>query len=314
MTTQIHRIADLAMKVRLCATDQEGQALIERALAATPQTEGEQVPKWENYGKGEGLVGSAERLHLAISVFLKDWRDGDFELSNLAQIHAKAIEEKYLEVGRALRAGEEGFQRLQEMLLRHAPAPTVAQGETPRTDAVRWFQESTVPNGVTEAVPAAHARQLERELNEAKAEASRLATLNELNADASQIFGEAVKDLQDQVATFRQSVAQHQEWGAKAREAIVELVGYVDRFTQQGVRDRAHALLATDPASSTRPKDGPGDTEKDCGYCGGSGILAEPNKWGEPCNERQCDHCQGTGKAAMQSQEKAPDSKQGHRP
>lgn len=40
------------------------------------------------------------------------------------------------------------------------------------------------------------------------------------------------------------------QWSEHAREAIVELVGYVDRFGQQGVRDRAHALLAAHPAAT----------------------------------------------------------------
>ena len=38
---------------------------------------------------------------------LKDWRDGDFELPRLAEIHMAAIEEKYREVGKALRAADE---------------------------------------------------------------------------------------------------------------------------------------------------------------------------------------------------------------
>lgn len=54
-----------------------------------------------------GLRTSADRLHQAIAVMLKDWRDGDFELPRLAEIHMGAIEEKYREVGRALRAADE---------------------------------------------------------------------------------------------------------------------------------------------------------------------------------------------------------------
>ena len=54
-----------------------------------------------------GLRTSADRLHQAIAVMLKDWRDGDFALPRLAEIHMAAIEEKYREVGKALRAANE---------------------------------------------------------------------------------------------------------------------------------------------------------------------------------------------------------------
>ena len=36
-----------------------------------------------------------------------------------------------------------------------------------------------------------------------------------------------------------------------------------------------------------------------CGYCGGSGIVGFPNRFGEPDQGTlaQCENCQGTGKA-----------------
>ena len=55
-----------------------------------------------------GLRASSDRLHQAIAVMLKDWREGDFALPRLAEIHMAAIEEKYREVGKALRAADDG--------------------------------------------------------------------------------------------------------------------------------------------------------------------------------------------------------------
>ncbi len=55
-----------------------------------------------------GLRTSADRLHQAIAVMLKDWRDGDFALPRLAEIHMAAIEDKYREVGKALCAADDG--------------------------------------------------------------------------------------------------------------------------------------------------------------------------------------------------------------
>ena len=49
---------------------------------------------------------SANVLHQAIAVFLKDWKDGDFGLPTLARIHVLSIEEKYCELGKALSAKE----------------------------------------------------------------------------------------------------------------------------------------------------------------------------------------------------------------
>lgn len=49
------------------------------------------------------LQASADRLHAAIAVMLKDWKDGDFTLPELARIHMENVREKYQEVGRALR-------------------------------------------------------------------------------------------------------------------------------------------------------------------------------------------------------------------
>jgi hypothetical protein len=48
---------------------------------------------------------------------LKDWRDGDFELPPLAKIHVEHIEEKYLEVGKALRADNEAWEKFQREVL-----------------------------------------------------------------------------------------------------------------------------------------------------------------------------------------------------
>lgn len=62
------------------------------------------------------LLTSAERLHLAISVMIKDWKAGDFVLPRLAEIHMEAVREKYLEVGMALAFGEASFQRLQKTI------------------------------------------------------------------------------------------------------------------------------------------------------------------------------------------------------
>jgi DnaJ-class molecular chaperone len=42
-------------------------------------------------------------------------------------------------------------------------------------------------------------------------------------------------------------------------------------------------------------KDCEGLEEAICPQCGGSGIVADPNKFGEPENERQCARCYGEG-------------------
>jgi hypothetical protein len=41
-------------------------------------------------------------LHLAISIFLQDYKDGDFQLPELAQIHVREIRRKYTDMGKAL--------------------------------------------------------------------------------------------------------------------------------------------------------------------------------------------------------------------
>jgi hypothetical protein len=74
------------------------------------------------------LLTSAERLHLAISTMLKDWKDGDFVLPRLAEIHMEAVREKYLEVGQALAFGEKSFREFQAMIA--APLPPPTQGAT----------------------------------------------------------------------------------------------------------------------------------------------------------------------------------------
>lgn len=48
------------------------------------------------------LRRKADNLHLSISVFLGDWRAGDFRLPELATIHMSAIEEKYRALGKVL--------------------------------------------------------------------------------------------------------------------------------------------------------------------------------------------------------------------
>lgn len=50
------------------------------------------------------LFRSAEKLHLYISVMLKDWKDGDFALPRLAEIHMEQIREGYRALGKALNA------------------------------------------------------------------------------------------------------------------------------------------------------------------------------------------------------------------
>lgn len=48
------------------------------------------------------IRAKADNLHLSISVFLGDWRAGDFRLPELAAIHMSAIEEKYRAMGKVL--------------------------------------------------------------------------------------------------------------------------------------------------------------------------------------------------------------------
>jgi hypothetical protein len=64
-----------------------------------------------------GLHIAAKDLHLAIAVMLKDWRDGDFELPRLAQIHISCIEEKYRIVGLALKAEDEAWEKFQREVI-----------------------------------------------------------------------------------------------------------------------------------------------------------------------------------------------------
>ncbi len=64
-----------------------------------------------------GLHVAADELHLAISVMLKDWRDGDFALPRLAEIHMGIIEEKYRAVGMALKAEDEAWDKFQREVL-----------------------------------------------------------------------------------------------------------------------------------------------------------------------------------------------------
>jgi hypothetical protein len=48
------------------------------------------------------LRAKADNLHLSISVFLGDWRAGDFKLPELAAIHMSAIDEKHRAMGKVL--------------------------------------------------------------------------------------------------------------------------------------------------------------------------------------------------------------------
>jgi len=101
--------------------------------------------------------------------------------------------------------------------------------DSPRTDAVRWFQESTVPNGVTEAVPADFTRTLERELTEARAEVERLTDLHVIN-------GTHKANLNEVIATLR------------SREG--KLVGARDRMLNvaRGCRDYGGGYRGDDKA------------------------------------------------------------------
>jgi hypothetical protein len=56
----------------------------------------------EKAGHLHNVANRAMDLHLAISVFLKDYKDGDFELPELAQIHVREIKRKYTDMGKAL--------------------------------------------------------------------------------------------------------------------------------------------------------------------------------------------------------------------
>lgn len=69
------------------------------------------------------LLTSSERLHQAVAVMLKDWKDGDFVLPKLAAIHMENVREKYREVGRALLAGERSFAEFQRTI--DAARPTL---------------------------------------------------------------------------------------------------------------------------------------------------------------------------------------------
>lgn len=75
------------------------------------------------------LLTSAERLHEAIAVMLKDWKDGDFELPRYAEIHMENIREKHQDVGKALRFGDEAFAEFQKEL---SPLPPPPQNEAAR--------------------------------------------------------------------------------------------------------------------------------------------------------------------------------------
>lgn len=56
----------------------------------------------ENANQLHHVATKAMDLHLAISVFLQDYKDGDFELPKLAQIHLREIRRKYTDMGKAL--------------------------------------------------------------------------------------------------------------------------------------------------------------------------------------------------------------------
>lgn len=113
-----------------------------------------------------GLRISADRLHQAIAVMLKDWRDGDFKLPRLAEIHMAAIEEKYREVGKALRAANEPRMTLPTTAPTHSEIAwyvrelTEAKArEEGMLAALRLVAKhadfSQCPDGVEEAVDAA---------------------------------------------------------------------------------------------------------------------------------------------------------------
>lgn len=50
------------------------------------------------------VLKASDRIHETISVMLKDWRDGDFDLPMPAIIHMEKLEEDYRSLGKALYA------------------------------------------------------------------------------------------------------------------------------------------------------------------------------------------------------------------
>lgn len=79
------------------------------------------------------LLTSSERLHEAIAVMLRDWKDGDFQLPELARIHMENVREKYQDVGKALKFGEESFEKFQREILE--PALQQTEPTAPWLDA-----------------------------------------------------------------------------------------------------------------------------------------------------------------------------------
>ena len=118
---------------RLDAESQLARALVDihtlkKALAAEKADHDDTQEKWnEALDTGLKVVSqrdalaslhvAAENLHLAIGVMLKDWRDGDFALPRLAEIHIGIIEEKYRAVGMALKAEDEAWEKFQREIL-----------------------------------------------------------------------------------------------------------------------------------------------------------------------------------------------------
>lgn len=102
-------------------------------------------------GKGAdttSLLTSAERLHEAIAVFLKDWKDGDFELPRLAQIHVENIREKYQDVGKALNFGEESYQKFM------AAMPSADDSPDEAIAFEKWYAAYENPFSIQDACAA----------------------------------------------------------------------------------------------------------------------------------------------------------------